>query len=344
VRTWRLFDLSLASDFPFASALASLGAKAFAPGSDSGRPDLTFSHTGGGAPAASDLAGRAALYTTPFRGRDGSPYCRFYRTPAGEALRFAGTDFHLGAREIHARGTAPAAEVEEQLLGPVLAFWLEQRGIVALHASAVALDGAAVAFLAPSGAGKSSLAAALVAAGGVLLTDDLLALDHRGGRPHARAGYPQLRLAPSAAARWAGSRAAPPVRDGDKCRVPVGDGGWGAFCGAPVPLVRLVLPSRGGATAPVELAPLGRREALIELVRHSYVPRLTEAAGLQPARLARLARLVARVPARRLVYPTGHDRLPEVVAALARDLAADAAAPADAVLGSVHSLRFAEVS
>ncbi len=343
MRTWRLFDLSLASDFPFASALAAPGAKALAPGSDRGRPDLTFSHTGG-SPAAGDLAGRAPLYTTPFRGRDGSPYCRLYRTPAGAALRFAGTDFHLGAREIRARGTAPAAEVEEQLLGPVLAFWLEQRGIVALHASAVALDGAAVAFLAPSGAGKSSLAAALVATGGELVTDDVLAVDERGGRPHARAGYPQLRLAPSAAARWAGGRVAAPRRDGDKCRVPVGDGGWGAFCGAPVPLARLVLPRRGGPAAAVELAPLGRCEALIELVRHSYTPRLTEAAGLQPARLARLARLVAQVPARLLVYPSGYDRLPEVVAALRRELAASAAAAADGVLGSPHRFKAAPPS
>jgi hypothetical protein len=34
---------------------------------------------------------------------------------------------------------------------------------------------------------------------------------------------------------------------------------------------------------------------------------------LQPARLARLARLVRSVPVRRLVYPSGFERLPEIV-------------------------------
>jgi hypothetical protein len=45
------------------------------------------------------------------------------------------------------------------------------------HASAVALDGRAVAFVAPSGTGKTSVAAHLVDRGAELVTDDVLALE-----------------------------------------------------------------------------------------------------------------------------------------------------------------------
>ena len=51
------------------------------------------------------------------------------------------------------------------------------QGLEVLHASAVGVDGRAVAFTAASGSGKSSLAAHLVAAGASFLTDDVLALE-----------------------------------------------------------------------------------------------------------------------------------------------------------------------
>ncbi len=67
------------------------------------------------------------------------------------------------------------------------------QGLEVLHASAVGIEGKAVAFTAPSGTGKSSLAAHLVAAGATFLTDDVLALERgpRGVLAHpgpARAG------------------------------------------------------------------------------------------------------------------------------------------------------------
>jgi hypothetical protein len=58
---------------------------------------------------------------------------------------------------------------------------------------------------------------------------------------------------------------------------------------------------------------------LIELVRHSFSPHLVQAAGLQPRRLDLFARLVMQVPVRRLRYPSGFERLPEVVERLLKD-------------------------
>ncbi len=61
------------------------------------------------------------------------------------------------------------------------------QGLEVLHASAVGVDGRAVAFTAASGSGKSSLAAHLVAAGASFLTDDVLALEYAN---HAVLAHP----------------------------------------------------------------------------------------------------------------------------------------------------------
>lgn len=73
--------------------------------------------------------------------------------------------------------------VRQYVTGPGLAIALMQRGLTLLHASAVVIDGRAVAFSADSGHGKSTLAAAMHARGHALLTDDVCALDGRDALP-----------------------------------------------------------------------------------------------------------------------------------------------------------------
>lgn len=68
-------------------------------------------------------------------------------------------------------------------------------GLEVLHASAVAVDGRAIAFTAASGTGKSSLGAHLVAAGAGFLTDDVLALEGGDGGPLAYPGVARLSVA-----------------------------------------------------------------------------------------------------------------------------------------------------
>jgi hypothetical protein len=71
------------------------------------------------------------------------------------------------------------------------------RGFEVLHAAGVVLDGEAVLFAGPPGAGKSSLAAALLRRGGRLLSDDAVALDwqQRSIVAHPGAGALYLRAA-----------------------------------------------------------------------------------------------------------------------------------------------------
>jgi hypothetical protein len=69
------------------------------------------------------------------------------------------------------------------------------RGLEVLHASGVVLDGRAVLITGAAGAGKSSLAAALLRAGGLLLSDDAVAVRlGDDGTPIAHAGSLALQL------------------------------------------------------------------------------------------------------------------------------------------------------
>jgi hypothetical protein len=304
---YRLFGLTIASELPFTSALSAEGPAGLSV-SLSPRPLLADP------PLHPLYAGEP---------RNGVSPGSLYRSARGEILRFSRAgDFRVDADRIE--GYLPAGEsdlAELRLLGPVLSYWFERRGLPTLHASAVAVNGGALVFLSRHGGGKSGLAAAMMRAGCPLLTDDLAVLEEREECWEIRPSYPEMRMWPDEASHFVGPpEGLPRVQtDSEKRRVAVGDGGFGAFLDASTPLACIYLASRRQETdGGVESEPVSRSEALIELVRHSFSPRLVEAAGLQPARLDRLARLVRRVPVRRLSYPSGFERLPEIAEILLR--------------------------
>lgn len=101
-----------------------------------------------------------------------------------------------GGRWIHveARSGASDREVRLFLLGSALGIALHQRGILPLHANAIAVDGRAVAFMGRSGAGKSTLAAWFHDQGYRVLADDICVVKIEQGRPMAYPGLPRLRL------------------------------------------------------------------------------------------------------------------------------------------------------
>ena len=82
------------------------------------------------------------------------------------------------------------------LLGPVLGLLLRLRGIVCLHASAVAFDDHCVAFVGSAGAGKSTTAAAFAKLGCGIVSDDIVGLVERDGIFYVLPAYPHLCLWP----------------------------------------------------------------------------------------------------------------------------------------------------
>ncbi len=258
-------------------------------------------------------------------------------------------DFRIFADRIvaHVPAGEPDTMAEIHFLSSAMTTWLEYRGALALHASAVVIDGQAVAFMATSRGGKTGLAAALVAKGYGLLTDDILALKvdpgQQGIRPgfnsriSANPGYPQMRMWPDGAEYFVGEawRQLPIVhRAYRKVRVPIGTGLFGAFHSEPATLGAIIIPTReerdkGDQTSTFESAAplppengefwferLGPTEAMLELTQNTFSPRAIEDRGLQPQRLARLARLVEIVPIFRFRYPSGYAHLPDVADAV----------------------------
>jgi hypothetical protein len=207
--------------------------------------------------------------------------------------------------EIDAPPSADGTGLAAWVLGPATTAILYQRGITPLHASAVEVNGGVVAFLAPSGTGKSSLAAAFVANGAPLVTDDVLAirLGH-AGTAHAWPGAEGLRLAPATRAHFSGAGFTLLRQDADDkqliaapTRVPE----------EPLPVRLLVLLARGGDLRIERIAGL---DLLMSLRRLLQRPSLVAPLGAEAAVFRVLGWLAARVPTYRLVRPAGGWTLP----------------------------------
>lgn len=266
------------------------------------------------------------LFSSQLRLENGDNYLRYFRTPAWEILRFSGSAvFYLSPDciQVYVLPGADFSTVEIQLLGIVMAFWLENRRVLALHASAVTIHEHAVGFLSTNKSGKTSLAAALMQVGYSLLTDDILAVETLQTGYVAHPSYPAMRLWPAAIKHFIG-----PVEQFDqvlpsiaKRKVPVGNNGYGTFCMHSQPLQCLYLPERSSQRdTPIQIQALTPRQAVIELLRFSFTPRLVQAAGLGPQRLSTLTELVQTIPVRRLVYPSDYQFLPAVIQAIQEDL------------------------
>jgi hypothetical protein len=105
----------------------------------------------------------------------------------------------------------------------------------------------------------------------------------------------------------------------DKRRLDVKEGEW---VEGPIPLGPIYLVERGGNQAEVAIEPVTPGSSLMELVRHTYVPRTVAASGLAGARLSLLAAAVQQGGVWRLRYPDGVEWLPEVRAAVALHVSA----------------------
>lgn len=322
--TYSLYGISFASDLQFHAPLPT------------GHEATMLEVTSGPDLPPGDWSRAELLYDSPFRDELAHPVVTLYRCPAGYRLHFPrAADFFLTRDRIHVRPLphGDRAMVEIYLLGTVFSWWREAYGVPMLHAAAVAVQGGAVGFLASNQGGKSSLAATLVQSGDELLTDDLLAVEPVRGGWVGHAGYPQMRMWPDQAACFAGGvdalEAVHPLIS--KLLVPIHQLG-GSFHPGSLPLRALYLPERRMDREDgldVRIASASPRRRLIELVRHSFLARMVEAAGLQPRRLTLLARLASEVPVRTLSYPSGVVYLPSIAAAVWEDLQRLGASQAD---------------
>ena len=197
--------------------------------------------------------------------------------------------------------------------GLVTALLLALRGDAVLHASAVAVDGAAVALAGESGAGKSTLAAVLCAAGATLITDDVLRLaPGPGASVQCIGGAPQLRLRPHGA--WAVDRFPSPQRVSSTAdRRLALEPAYSMGPSLPLATIALIAPSRSATT--VGIKELTGPTALVRLTGMMRIAGWEDRDVLhrQFERVAWLARSVRVVET---VVPWGPPLADEVVPAL----------------------------
>ena len=134
---------------------------------------------------------------------DGSWWYRASWTGSEYHLRFFECgDFivsaDLDAVEIRSAQTEQSAILPVLMAGTVTSFLLTLRGSTVLHASGVELGGRALAFVGPSGQGKTTLATLVALHGARLLTDDVLTVDP-GPPVTCLGGATELRLREAAA-------------------------------------------------------------------------------------------------------------------------------------------------
>lgn len=96
---------------------------------------------------------------------------------------------------VEPENNVPDRNVRVYLLGSAMGAILHQRGLLPLHANAVEIDGNAIAFMAPSGGGKSTLAAWFHDHGYRVIADDVCVVGFDPtANPYAAPGLPRLRL------------------------------------------------------------------------------------------------------------------------------------------------------
>ena len=195
-------------------------------------------------------------------------------------------------------------------LGPVMAACLQQRGIVALHASGIETGAGAVLFAGASGSGKSALAAVLVARGYNLLADDVTGIvAGAGGRPTALPTFPAVRLWADTVGKLAWrERTQGRVRDElEKYLVPLEH-----FRAAPL-AVRAVFGLGSHNRAGFEVASIPPSAAFALLLGFTYGADYLRELGGQTGHFRTVTQMARHVPFREVTRP-GHPFLLDALA------------------------------
>jgi hypothetical protein len=254
----------------------------------------------------------------------GEPALRIWRVADGACLYLAycdGMKFWLDRKGACVWAKWPATSSLEDaatfLLGPVLGLLLRLRGVTCLHASAIAFDDRAVAFVGDEGAGKSTTAAAFARRGHPVLSDDVVAIVEREGAFHVLPAYPYLSLWPDSVKMLYGP---------DKT-LPAFSANWDKRVlsltehrlrfeerSLPLGAIFLLGERSSDAAAPFLQTPTAQ-ESLVALVANSYATGMLDK-EMRAQEFALLGRMLASVPVRR-VRPqeesTQIDRLCEVI-------------------------------
>ena len=246
---------------------------------------------------------------------DGTVWTSFHRCGVGYLLRFP----HLADFAVSLDGASVTAwpapgtstdTVEHLYLNQILPLALSRQGRLVLHASAVEVGDAGVAFIGESGRGKSTLAASFATSGSRFLTDDGLQLHWLDGSCLITPSHASVRL-------WEDSQEALihhsatqslPVDYTAKVRLLAGD--QIAFCAEIRPLQRVYFLGDGSAST-LAIKTMAPPEALMALVKNSFLLDIDEQ-QLLAWHFEEMVRLSALPIFFHLDYPRRYEDLPQI--------------------------------
>ena len=269
-----------------------------------------------------------SIYISPTNDEKGQPDLRVAKVDHGARFVFSYSD---GARfAVDREGREIWADWPDQytledattyLLGPVIGFILRLRGVVPLHASAVALEEQAVAILGAPGAGKSTTAAGFARLGHAVLSDDLAALRESDGGFLVQSGYPRVNVWPdSALALFGPERSLPNISSTwDKRFVALDQQGM-RFERRELPLAAIyILGAREEKLSVPGINEMEGASALINLAANTYVNYLLDS-EMREHEFNVLTRLLSSVPVRFVRPPADPSRLRGMCEAIEIDL------------------------
>jgi hypothetical protein len=214
----------------------------------------------------------------------------------------------------------PSPDVDEQtlsscILGTAFSVLLQQRGFLVLHASAVIIDGKAIAFIGFSGAGKSTTASAFMQSGHPVITDDVLAIQFKAGYPEVVPSYPIIKLLPDAVeALGHNTEELPLLHASSRKRIQTFDY---EQLQKTYPLQRIYLLSKGDRH---EIQPLKATEALVTLVNQSRAAKNLIDPNAKKLHFQQCAELTKMNRVFRLRRKPGLEALSEIVNLVETDL------------------------
>jgi len=292
------------------------------PASTIASEDLRISF--GSLPAWFHTAPGEACYIADYKSECGEPALRVFRLLDGKYYRFYYADqtqfvIDRSGSEVWAEWSSPLTleDTATYLLGPVLGFVMLLRGVVCLHASAIAIGNEAIALVGPAGSGKSTTAAAFAERGYSVLAEDVVTLDDRGERFLVRPGYPCIRLWPPAVKALYGSETYLPklTPNWDKCYMDLSE----RFHSEPLPLAAIYqLGERQHDSVAPFVEKLDRTEGLIALVANTYATKLMDK-QMSAREFELLTRVVGNVSVRRVTPHADPARINHLVDKILND-------------------------
>lgn len=209
--------------------------------------------------------------------------------------------------------SASLADAATYLLGPVLGLVLRLHGVMCLHASAVEIEGRAVALVGDAGAGKSTTAAAFARRGQGVISDDISAVIECDSEFCVMPAYPYLSLWPESVKMLYGpDKALPHFSPNWEKRLLALAENRLRFEDRALALGAIFLLGERSSDAPAPfLETLAPQKNLMALVANSYATRLLDQ-EMRAREFSLLGRLLSVVPVWRVSAHQDPERLDQL--------------------------------